>query len=109
MYHAETSPACKEIVTAALKSDDSVVKIIVCTSALECGVNMKNVRYVIHYGPAYDITDFCQQIGRAGRNTSNACHAVLYHYPNSLKNARLHKHKATSLLKVNVVHPIQRK
>lgn len=34
-----------------------------------------------HYGKAFDINDFCQKIGCAGRNTSNA-----YHHPNSLRN-----------------------
>jgi len=86
MFHAQTSPDCKHEVLESLRVAQSTIRIIVCTSALECGVNMKNVRYVIHYGPAFDVTDYCQQIGRAGRNTDQQCHAVFYHYSNSKRN-----------------------
>ena len=42
---------------------------------------MKAVKRVIHYGPAYHLTDFCQQIGRAGRNTGDHCSAKLFTFP----------------------------
>lgn len=86
MFHAETPGSCKDDVLKSLRMDNPTIRIVICTSALECGVNVKNVRYVIHYGPSYDVVDYCQQIGRAGRNTDNQCHAVLYTYANAKQN-----------------------
>ena len=63
MFHAETPPSCKDDILKSLRIDNAMIRIVICTSALECGVNVKNVRYVIHYGPSYDVVDFCQQIG----------------------------------------------
>ena len=67
MFHAETPPSCKDDILKSLRIDNAMIRIVICTSALECGVNVKNVRYVIHYGPSFDDVDYCQQIGRAGR------------------------------------------
>ena len=86
MFHAETPPSTKEYILKSLRIDNTMTRIVICTSALECGVNVKNVRYVIHYGPSYDVVDYCQQIGRAGRNTADQCHAVLYTFPNAKRN-----------------------
>ncbi|XP_066914591.1 uncharacterized protein [Clytia hemisphaerica] len=86
MFHAYTPDSCKEKVLQSLRIDNSIMRIIICTSALECGVNVKNVRYVIHYGPSYDVVDYCQQIGRAGRNTNDQCYAVMYLYSNAKRN-----------------------
>ena len=44
------------------------------------GINPQNVQYVVHYGPPQDLADYVQQIGRAGRNVSLKCHAILYFY-----------------------------
>ncbi|XP_066924270.1 bifunctional 3'-5' exonuclease/ATP-dependent helicase WRN-like [Clytia hemisphaerica] len=86
MYHAYTSPGCQNDVLESLCVSQSTIRIILCTSALECGVHMKNVRYVLHYGPSNDVVDYCQQIGRAGRNTDEQCHAIFYQYANSKRN-----------------------
>ena len=44
-----------------------------------------NVTYVIHYGLTYDLADYCQQVGRAGRGMDSDSHAfaILYVYPES--------------------------
>ena len=64
-------------------SGGSNIRVVLATSALGCGVDMKNVHFVIHFGPAYDTVDFCQQIGRAGRENTNysMCHSILYVFP----------------------------
>uniref|UniRef100_A0A7M5TZC2 DNA 3'-5' helicase n=1 Tax=Clytia hemisphaerica TaxID=252671 RepID=A0A7M5TZC2_9CNID len=72
----------KKIILDALTSDDdNPLKIVIATSSLGCGVDMKNITYVIHFGPAYDLVDYCQQVGRAGRgNMESLCHGILYSY-----------------------------
>ena len=85
MYHSSTGNKQKVKVLDSLTSDSGKMKVFVATSALGCGIDAKDVNYVIHFGLTYDLADYCQQIGRAGRNMSALSHAILYFYPeNSL-------------------------
>lgn len=54
-----------------------------CTIAFGMGVDIPDIRHVIHYGPATDINDYFQESGRAGRDSANSF-AILYIYPGSL-------------------------
>ena len=78
LYHSETHPEDKKEVLEALTKNIGEICVVVATSSLRCGVNTKDVRYVIHYGPAYHLMDYCQQVGRAGRECENDCYAILY-------------------------------
>ena len=44
------------------------------------GVDVPNIRTVIHYGPSSDTDDYVQEAERAGRDS----HAILYKYPYSM-------------------------
>ena len=81
MYHADTDDKIKEKVLGSLVGDCGNVRVTIATSALGCGINCKDVKYVAHFGPSFSLVDYCQQIGRAGRNSQQNCHAILYHYP----------------------------
>jgi len=81
MYHADTSTFNKEKYLKALTSEEFLLpRILIATSAIGCGINAKKLQYVCHFGPAFSLVDYCQQIGRAGRNGEPNCHAVLYTY-----------------------------
>ena len=69
MYHSSTSDINKEKILKSV-TEETKVRVVFATSALGCGVNAKNVTFVCHFGPSYDLTDYCQQIGRAGRGTT---------------------------------------
>lgn len=43
---------------------------------------MKNVQYLVHFDPAFQVVDYCQQIGCAERNGEELCHAIMYSFPN---------------------------
>ncbi|XP_065844730.1 ATP-dependent DNA helicase RecQ-like [Oscarella lobularis] len=64
---------------------EKTTRIIVCTSAMGMGVNMKGVNVILHYGPPSTIEEYMQEIGRGGRNGGSS-HAVL------LYNKRLTRH-----------------
>ena len=80
IYHSATPEKSKEQVLKSL-TDETNMRLVIATSALGCGVNAFNVKYVVHFGPSIGLADYCQQIGRAGRNSDNQCHAILYLYP----------------------------
>ena len=70
----------------SLTSNVGEIKVVVATSSLGCGVNKKGVQFIVHFGPAFHTVDYCQQIGRAGRDTDQLCHAVLYSFPTGNTN-----------------------
>jgi superfamily II DNA helicase RecQ len=51
--------------------------IIVATNALGLGLDIPDVRLVIHAGAPYAMRDYCQESGRAGRDRE-PCRAIIY-------------------------------
>ena len=79
IYHSETSVRNKEKVLNSLITN-GIKRIIIATSSLGCGINCKDVKYIVHFGYSFGLADYCQQIGRAGRESEMKCHAILYTY-----------------------------
>lgn len=48
--------------------DNDTEYIIVSTSALSHGINIPNIRYIIHLGELYSLIDYIQETGRGGRD-----------------------------------------
>ena len=68
----------------SFSSQNSTVRIVFATIAFGMGVDCKGLKTVVHYGPPDDIDDYFQESGRAGRDITGMCHAILLLYPRSL-------------------------
>lgn len=51
---------------------------LICTSAFGMGIDIPNIRTVVHWSPALSLTEYTQQIGRAGRDGKQSEAHVLY-------------------------------
>ncbi len=91
MYHHCTPDERKAEILSALRDKKSPCRVIIATTALGMGVNMRDVSTVVFFGVPHSLQDFVQQVGRAGRNGS-AANAILYTTPYS-------KGKSTKLMK----------
>lgn len=79
MYHSGTSPSIQEVVLASLKDPDGKVRIIIATTALGMGVDIKGLHRVINYGPPSDVESYLQEVGRAGRDGQQSEALLLFH------------------------------
>ena len=61
-------------------------KIMIATSAFSMGIDVADIELVVHFNAPINMTDYIQQIGRAGRDGRKA-HCVLFYNQNGDDNA----------------------
>ncbi|MFQ3614208.1 MAG: RecQ family ATP-dependent DNA helicase [Cyanobacteriota bacterium] len=52
------------------------LRFLVCTNAFGMGINKPDVRWVLHFQPPPDLTDYVQEVGRGGRD-GGFCRALM--------------------------------
>ncbi|MGQ9838004.1 MAG: RecQ family ATP-dependent DNA helicase [Cyanobacteriota bacterium] len=52
------------------------LRFLVCTNAFGMGINKPDVRWVLHFHPPPDLTDYVQEVGRGGRD-GGFCRALM--------------------------------
>lgn len=89
-------------------------KIMIATSAFSMGIDVSDIELVVHFNAPISMTDYIQQIGRAGRDGRKA-HCVLFYDRNGdddaisnsfIKKAKKQSPKVTKMIKskLNQVH-----
>ena len=85
-------------------------KIMIATSAFSMGVDVPDIELVVHFNAPISMTDYIQQIGRAGRDGRKA-HCVLFYDQNGddnaisnsfIKKAKKQSPKAAKTIKSNL-------
>ena len=67
-FHAPQTNEMKEEILKQLSSGRSVVRVLFATVAIGMGVDIPNIRQVVHIGPPYTVKAYFQETGRAGRD-----------------------------------------
>lgn len=96
-YHAGLDNEIRKENQEKFIKDD--VQIIVATVAFGMGIDKPNIRSVIHYDLPKDIESYYQQIGRAGRDGSDAYCLLLFGYQDVAKLKFLFQNKEGQELK----------
>lgn len=65
------------------------VRIMVATNAFGLGVNIPDIRLVIHHSPSIGLDDYVQEAGRAGRDGKKSTALLLWHEYDFTINQRL--------------------
>ena len=78
MYTSCTQEEVKKNIIQSFCSNASHLRIVIATIAFSMGLDVPDVREVIHWGPSDDFECYIQETGRAGRD-GDLCCAVLYH------------------------------
>ena len=80
MYHGECLTSDQERVVDNFANDDSSLRCVIATSAFGLGVQISDVRHIVHWGPPCDLLDYWQQVGRGGRDGEPST-ATMYLFP----------------------------
>lgn len=78
MFHSETTEEKKQEILSHLQNEKSPLKVVICSSALGMGVDIKNCNAVILYGAPSNIVDLVQEVGRVGRDGRPSVALLLY-------------------------------
>lgn len=77
MFHSRIDELNKEHILQSMAVEDGSVRVLLATIAYGMGIDCKDVKVVLHYGPSYNLETYLQESGRAGRNMSATCKAVM--------------------------------
>lgn len=77
-YHAPQTSKMKNEILRQLCSMQSTVRVVFATVAMGMGVDIPDIRQVIHIGPPSTVKAYFQETGRAGRDGKPAS-AILYY------------------------------
>ena len=83
MYHAKVDEEDKVQILESMTRPHGNCRVLFCTIAFGMGVDIPDIRTVIHFGPSSDVDDYFQESGRGGRD-GGKCLAILYTYPGCL-------------------------
>ena len=67
----------KTKIVESVKDPNCTCRVVFCTIAFGMGIDIPDIRTVIHYGPSSDVDDYIQEAGHAGVPSN----AILYCYP----------------------------
>lgn len=84
-YHGK----CKDKPARLERFASGKVKIMVATNAFGLGVNIPDIRLVIHHAPLMGLDDYTQEAGRAGRDGKKSSALLLWHQSDFSINRRL--------------------
>ena len=76
MYHAGTVASAKTHISDQMARHDGTIRVLIYTNAFGMGVNCKEVRNVIHFGPSKTVESYMQECGRAGVGKPSLCNLL---------------------------------
>ena len=88
IYHSCLQQEDQVRITSEFPKHNSMVRCVVSTIAFGMGVDIPDIKYVIHWGPSKTILDYWQEVGRCARNGDSG-EAFLYIVPRSLDQRRV--------------------
>ena len=86
-YHSPQTQNMKDEILKQLCSANCKLRVVFATMALGMGVNIPNIRCVIHFGVPGSVRQYYEEIGRAGRDYKPA-RAILYYNNRDISSNR---------------------
>ena len=78
-YHAGLEPHERNRLQEAFFDDsENGLDIVVATNAFGMGIDKRNIRYIVHWTLTGTLEEYCQEIGRAGRDEEESFCVLLF-------------------------------
>ena len=68
MFHSCTESCIKDKIIKAFTSDLSPLPVVIATTAFGMGIDVSNIRIIIHFGSCEDVETYVQAISHAGHD-----------------------------------------
>ena len=85
-YHSQTPNAERKQNELSYKSGEAMG--LVCTKAFGMGVDVGDIRHVLHFAPTGTLSDYVQEIGRAARSEELRGLASIDYFPSDMRYVR---------------------
>ena len=86
-YHSKLDKLKRDnLLNRFIGTHEPPIDAIICTNAFGMGIDIPNVRCVVHWQYPASIEDYAQEYGRAGRDGQQAAALLFYRYENSSAN-----------------------
>ena len=84
MFTSCTQSEVKKSIIESFSLPNTHLRIVIATISFGMGIDVSDIRQVIHWGPSDDFESYIQETGRAGRDGELCC-VVLYHTKSDYK------------------------
>ena len=78
MYSSASTVEMKEKFLMSFSKVDSTLRVLIATTAFGTGVDIPNIRWIVHWSPLRLIEDYVQETERAGRDGLTATALLVY-------------------------------
>ncbi|KAH3770935.1 hypothetical protein DPMN_172234 [Dreissena polymorpha] len=85
LYHSGMCNSDLKSILEEFTQPDSCTRFLISTIAFGIGINIPDIRFIIHWGAPKTLEDYWQEVGRAGRD-GKAAQAKMYATKVSLLN-----------------------
>ncbi|CAB3991929.1 Hypothetical predicted protein [Paramuricea clavata] len=85
-FHAPQTRQMKEEILKQLCSKEGIVHVVFATVAIGMGVDIRDIRQIIHIGPPSSVKAYFQETGRAGRDGKPSTALLYYNNRDIAKN-----------------------
>ena len=88
MFYGQLDDVSDVELPKAFKEDASICRCLIATCAFGMGMEVKDVEYVLHWGPPSNFLQYWQEVGRAGRD-GRLAKAIMYIPPYTTDKRRV--------------------
>ena len=111
MYHAHLPANFKDNIVKEFSGKMSKIRILISTVAFGMGIDVRDIKRIIHWGPPNTVEEYWQEVGRCCRDGSQG-EAIMYKVSGSVnklrtKDCMLSLLSSTECIRSNVLQTFQ--
>ena len=82
MYTRASTDNMKSSIMSIFTQENSTLRLVIATTSFSMGIDIPDIREIIHWGSPSDLEQYVQEIGRAGRDGKHSVAVLMFEKPN---------------------------